>query len=101
MAVLAAYSRVGLVDKVVCQFSLKLVLRAEQAGRLFDLTRNRQTMNRSLSNYNDSTAKRGYQHAAVVGALALWRCPIITIINVKRTMSGSGFYFDGLGLSTS
>jgi hypothetical protein len=39
--------------------------------------------------------------ASVSSSRAAWHSPAITIIDLKRTMFGGGFYLDGINLSTT
>jgi len=60
-------------------------------------------MNNNQSGGEDLTANRisDPHPGSVSDSRTAWHCPAIAIINVKRTTSGPGSYFDGVGLSTS
>ena len=54
-------------------------------------------MNRNKSNYDLLTTKRSAdtQPEPTGDFRAAWHRPIVTIIDIKRTMIGSGAYLDG------
>ena len=55
------------------------------------------TVDRNSINYNDSTANHGIGASteSVANSRMPWHCPIVTVIDLKRTMNGAGYGSDG------